>query len=172
MYFEEGRLEAALFLNSGVAFDIIFPRYARQLQFLGFVSTSYIAKSHAAISGSPMTAHFRNLLSGALFPLRSITAFREIGYAANTITVGGEITADALRMYSAYLLKKVSPPRYLVSVTAVVADGNAKLMAKRSKNETPPKRSGTPRKDNEGRNKGRKPYWGGWLSSSSRNQVE
>ena len=151
------------FLNSGVAFDIISLPYAHQLQFLGFVSTSAIAKSHAAISGSPRTAHFRNLLSGALFLLQSVTAFREIGYAANTITAGDEITADAMRTYSDYLLKKVSPDRYLVSVTAVVAEGNAKVMAECSKNETPPKRSGAPRKDNDGRNKGRKPYWDGWF---------
>ena len=37
-------------------------------------------------------------------------------------------------------------------------------MAKCSKNETPPKRAGAPRKDNDGRGKCSKPYWGGWFS--------
>ena len=163
VYFDEGQTGSVLFLNSGVAFDVIFLRYAQQLQFIGFVSTSAVSKSHAAVFGSPRTSHFRNLLSDALFLLRSVTAFREIGYGVNTITLGDEITEDALRKYSPYLLKKVFPPRYLVSATAVVADGNAKVMAKCSKNETPPKRAGAPRKDNDGLRKRSKPYWNGWF---------
>ena len=161
IYFATRKMRDVLFVNSAVGFDVVFLRYAQQLHFIGYVSIAAIAKCHSEVFGAPLTTRFRSYLSDAMFLLHAVTEFSAIGIDANTIRIGDEVTQDAIEKYSAFLARYVFPPKHLLGVRAVVADGNAKVLTKCCRGVTAPKRAGAPRKGRAGEKRGAKHYWDG-----------
>ena len=98
-----------------------------------------------------------------MFLLHAVTEFSAIGIDANTIRIGDEVTQDAIEKYSAFLARYVFPPKHLLGVRAVVADGNSKVLIKCCRGSTAPKRAGAPRKGRAGEKREAKHYWNGWF---------
>ena len=130
-----------LFGNSPVGFDVAFPQYAHQLHFVEYVSIAAIAKRRSGVFGAPEATRFGSYLSGAIVLLQAVTELIAIGIDANTIPIGDELTQRAVDKYSAYLGRYVFPPKHLLGVRAVVADGNSKVLIKRGRGPTAPRSS-------------------------------
>ena len=163
LYCEEIGSCDVVFVNSNVGFDTEFIQYIQKLHFNGFLSFSALAKSHAAIFMSPKTWHFRKLLSDAFFLVHAVREYGAIGIDVGSIVIGYETTKEHNKQFSAHCLRTACDGRRLQSVTAVVADGNAKILTKCSKGVAPPIRAGAPRKGRNGKKMKPKPYWNGWF---------
>ena len=83
---------------------------------------------------------FVSYLSDAIFPPHAITELGAIGVDANTIAIGDGLTQIAVEKYSAFLGRYVFPPKHLLGVRDVAAGGNAKVLIKRGRASTAPKR--------------------------------
>ena len=164
-YFEDGGVGGVISTNPSVGFDVTFLRYVQKLLFYAYDSFAAVAKSPAATIGSSTGNRFQAHLAEGFFflLLRALAEFREIKYDVRRITGGDEVAPYALQAYTKHLMQNVYPPRSVISVRAVVADGGAKVLHKCGKGEKHPLRIGSPLKRKDGSQMAPKPYWGGWF---------
>ena len=163
IYSHEGSRGDVVFVNSNVGFDLEFIHYVQKLHFYGYLSFSALVKSHAAIYNSPATSHFKTLLPSAFFLVHAVREYGAAGIDVGSIVIGEETNTERNAIYSAYILETAFRPRYIQSVTAVVSDGNAKVLTKCGKGVPAPKRAGAPMKRRGGGRMGPKPFWNGWF---------
>ena len=91
----------------------------------------------------------KSALSDAFFLVRAVREYGAVGIDAGSIVIGEETNKENNKQFSRHCLRTACSGLRLQTVTAVVADWNAKVLTKFGKGVAAPIRAGAPRKERE-----------------------